>query len=329
MRTKERSRQTVRTVCFALVLTAAVLRLCAEMPWSGAQRAALFLSLGISELPEADEPSADPTDAPPRAGYEKMEFSLPRTGMSFSAEDAALVPIANRVGAVLDTAALITQPVSFDLSAEGPLVLVTHTHATEAYTMTADAQYDPTSDYRTEDPAHNVVRVGQALTDRLNALGIETLHDTQLHDLEGYNDAYDRTEAVLADYLARYPSIQMVIDVHRDAVEDASGRQLALTAEVNGADYARLLLVMGTDIGGLEHPNWRDNLAFAMKLQAQGERTAAGLFRELSLRSSRYNEHLTPHSLLLEVGTAGNTLQQALRSAEFFADTLARVLLGR
>lgn len=333
MPTKERSRRTVRSVCFALLVTAAVFRLGMELRQSGLQQAALFLSLGISAEPSTpDSPSsaAESTTAKQQPTYEKMEYpwKVPWVAPAFSAQDAALVQITNRVGAELDPEALISQPVQIDLSVDGPVILILHTHATEAYTMTDASRYEETSAYRTDDTAYNVVRVGQAMADRLNALGIETLHDTELHDLNGYNDSYARTRETIAAYLDAYPSLQMVIDVHRDAIDAGDGTQLAMTAEINGEEYARLMLVMGTDFGGLEHPNWRDNLSLAMKLQAQGEKNTSGVFRALSLCDSRFNEHMTPNSLLIEVGTAGNTLPQALNSAEFFADVLVQVLRG-
>lgn len=343
MRGRERSRLTVRAVCFAVVLVAAVVRLCdtavvrlcgaatwdgvRQTTWDGVRQAAVFLSLGISALPEADEPSSEGS-VPSHAEYEALEYRTAPPAAVFSAEDATLVQIDNRAGAEFDAAALITQPLSLKCETDEPLVLIIHTHATEAYTMTAETQYHETSAYRTDDTAHNVVRVGQALTDRLNDLGIATLHDTQLHDLDGYNDAYDRSGASVVDYLTRYPSIQIVIDVHRDAADDGAGGQLALTTQTDSGECAQLMLVMGTEMGGYPHPNWRESLSLAMKLQAQGEKATSGLFRPLSLRASRFNEHLAPYGLLLEVGTAGNTLPQAERSAERFAEALAQVLCG-
>lgn len=321
MKTKERL--TLRSVCFALLLTAVALRLAMMLGGSGGQSLALFFGLGL--LP--DEPSPTPTDAPITAEtFPPLEYRTPSRLLRFTAQDAELVDIANRSGAEIDAAALITQPISFDLTADGPLVLIVHTHATEAYSC-ADGDYYTTDEpYHTDDVQFNVVRVGQALTDRLNALGIETLHDTTLYDKEGYYDAYERTAEGISAYLAEYPSIQMVIDVHRDAIADENGDELAVMTTLDGQEAARLLLVMGTDTAGLTHPNWRENLSFAIQLQALCEKDAQGCFRQMSLRSERYNEHLTPHSVLLEVGAAGNTLRQALRSVEFFAEELAELL---
>ena len=120
----------------------------------------------------------------------------------------------------------------------------------------------------------------------------------------------------------------LYLDLHRDAIEDADGGQLAMTAELDGASCARLLLVRGTNVSGMYHPNWQDNLSCALKIQALAETRDPGWFRQLSLRSQRYNEHLTPCSILLEVGAAGNTLDEAVRSAERFGDLLADLIEG-
>ena len=167
------------------------------------------------------------------------------------------------------------------------------------------------------------------IADALNARGIPTVHETSLIDLGNYNDAYPRMAGLAEDWLARYPSIQMVLDVHRDSLETDDGTQLALRADVDGEACAKLLLVMGSNGSGLEHPGWRQNLANAAHLQALCEQRAPGLMRDLLLRASRYNQHLTPRSMLLEVGTAGNSLDEALRSADIFSQVLADCLLGK
>lgn len=324
MKTKERL--TLRSVCFALLLTAVALRLAMMLGGRDGQAIALFFGLGL--LPDETAPAQEATTAAPTAAadFPTLEYHAPSRLLRFSAEDAALVELSNHSGAEIDPAALITQPIAFDLTADGPLVLIVHTHATEAYTCADGDDYQTDEPYHTNDTAYNVVRVGQALADRLNALGIETLHDETLYDAAGYYDAYERTADGIAAYLADYPSIQMVIDVHRDAIADENGNELAVTTTLDGQEAARLLMVMGTDTAGLTHPNWRENLSFALQLQALCERDAPGCFRQMSLRSERYNEHLTPHSILLEVGAAGNTLRQALRAIDYFAAELAQLL---
>lgn len=307
----------LRRVCALLLITAALFRLAAETPRASAGELAAdaLLLLGFGNTGQAPE---EPSEAPTARDYPLLAYAPRADEPLFTPEDADELEIDNVAGADFDTAALLTATLDFDNSGTGPKILIVHTHATEAY---AD-----TPDYRTEDTSQNVVQVGQALTDALNALGIETLHHTGLNDLAGYNGAYERMELTINDYLARYPSICMVIDLHRDAALDADGNQVALRTELAGQSAARLLLVMGSDVGGLPHPDWQDNLALALKLQCLGGQTAPGLFRPLNLRAQRYNQHLCPNSLLLEVGAAGNSLEEALRSAEFFAQLLAAVV---
>lgn len=327
MGTKARLRLTLRSICFALLLTAAAFRLISELTSGGSpnlERAAMFVGLGITDTPTVPADTApSPAQNEPKIAWMAYAMPVRKEYLHLSAEN---VSIRNGPEASLNIEQMLQEPIRFDLNADGPLVLIVHTHATEAYTPADGDDYLAQGAYRTTDTAYNVVRVGQALTDRLNELGISTLHDTTLYDTDGYYDAYDRAADGIGVYLARYPSIQMVIDVHRDAIEDEAGNQLALRTTVNGESAARLLLVMGSDIAGLYHPTWRENLAFAVKLQALCEQDEPGIFRELSLRSQRYNQYLTPHSVLLEVGAAGNTLREAIRSAEYFGDELVKLL---
>ena len=129
-------------------------------------------------------------------------------------------------------------------------------------------------------------------------------------------------------YLAQYPSIEMVLDLHRDAANDPAGMPVAFTAEVDGARCAQLMLVVGSDEGGLTHPDWKENLANALKLQALLNRIAPGLCRDIDLRTERFNQHETDGSLLCEFGASGNTLSQALRTARVFADVLVSFING-
>lgn len=311
---------THRTMCATVLLIAVLFRLAAQVPWGQTiGPMMLFLGMGVTGqepvMPEAEEATVIP----------RLEYT-PMRSIYFSGEDAETVAIRNQSGIEISKEAMLLAPLSFRASAEGPLVLIVHTHGSEAYTMTENTQYEESSAYRTMDKSCNVVRVGAALAEALNNRGIYTLHDTTLNDIPGYDDAYTRTAALIEEYLTQYPSIQMVIDVHRDAAESASGQQLPVLTELQGQQAAQLMLVMGTNASGLEHPNWEDNLSLAVKLQALAERNAPGLFREMSLRSQRYNQHLTPNSILLEVGTAGNTLPEALISAEYIGNVLADLL---
>ena len=149
-----------------------------------------------------------------------------------------------------------------------------------------------------------------------------------MYKRQNYNGAYERMRQTIEGYLAAYPTIQMVLDLHRDAAEDAGGVPVALTAYPDGEACAELMLVVGTDEGGLPHPDWQENLANALKLQALLNRSAPGLCRDLDLRTERFNQHETPGSLLVEVGASGNTLAEALRSARILGNALVKLIRG-
>ena len=263
--------------------------------------------------PEEPEPEAQPPVPP--------EPLLPE-----ALADAGQLTIAGGCTYAVDKAALLARPSALDLSADGPQVLIVHTHGSEAYTPEPGWEYDALTAYRTLDDTRSVIAVGDALAETLEENGIQVLHDRTLNDYPSYNDSYWTCLTKIEGWLSQYPDIQMVIDVHRDAVSDSSGGAVALSSTQNGEAAAQLMLVVGTDQGGLSHPNWQENLANALKLQSVLEGQYPGLCRDLDLRTERFNQHATPGSILVEVGTNGNTLRQALHSAELLGDSLARML---
>ena len=226
----------------------------------------------------------------------------------------------------VDTANLLQQPLTWDLKADAPTVLIFHSHATESYEK--EPGYEETSPYRTLDTEYNMVSVGERVTQLLEAGGIRVIHDGTLHDYPSYNDAYGNARQTVADILDKNPSICLVLDLHRDAAEDVNGRQKVSTATVEGEECANLMLVMGSDSGGLSFPDWERNLALAVKLQAQLEQTYPGLCRPIKVVSGRYNQDLSTGALLIEVGTAGNTHAQALRAAEYLAEGILALAKG-
>lgn len=248
--------------------------------------------------------------------------------LTFTDDEAAAITVAGACSYAVDKRSLLQQPSTLDFSQEGPKVLIVHTHSSEAYTQEAGWEYTPSDTLRTEDAARSVIRVGDEIAAILNERGIETLHDTALNDYPSYNGAYARMQTTIERYLAEFPSIQMVIDVHRDAASDETGAPVALTKTVDGESCAQLMLVVGTDEGGLEHPNWQENLANALKLQAMLNRAAPGLCRDVDLRTERFNQNLTPGSMLCEFGSTGNTLAEAIRSARIFGAALADLIEG-
>lgn len=246
----------------------------------------------------------------------------------FTAAEAEAIEISGACSYPVDKQTLLLQPSSLSLAEGGPSVLIVHTHSSEAYTMEAGFEYTESDTQRTQDARYSVVRVGEELADTLRAAGIEVLHDTKINDYPNYSGSYERMRQTIEDYLAAYPSITMVLDIHRDAALDEDGAPVALSAEVDGQSCAALMLVVGTDEGGLPHEHWQENLANALKLQALLNRAAPGLCRPLDLRTERFNQHETPGSLLLEIGASGNTLSEALRTARVLAQALILQLRG-
>lgn len=209
-----------------------------------------------------------------------------------------------------DLDALLRKPLQWDLNQVGPTVLILHSHATESYTQGAES-YRQEGAYRTLEEDYNMLSIGDAVAELLVARGISVVHDRTLHDYPSYNDAYSHARKTIKAYLERYPGIRLVLDLHRDAAEGASGQMRTLAAE---AGCAQLMVVIGSNHAGFE-----ENLSLGLKLQNRLEQQSPGITRPLQLRSQRFNQDLLPGMLLVEVGAAGNTRQEALAAARHLA----------
>lgn len=210
---------------------------------------------------------------------------------------------------------------------EGPQILIVHTHGSEAYTMPAGQEYEPSGDCRTTDCAFNVVRVGDELAQTLEEAGLRVLHDPNLYDYPEYSGAYGRSLEAVEKAMEEHPSIRFVLDVHRDAISDGDGSPYKVVSNVAGLNAAQMSFVVGTDGGGLAHDGWRENLKFAAAVQQRLTDDYPTLMRPITVRNSRYNQHVTPGALLVEVGAAGNSLDEALLSAKLLGQELAEVIL--
>ena len=218
---------------------------------------------------------------------------------------------------------LLDEPLSFDFSGGGPQILIVQSHSSESYTPTDKNYYLPSDPDRTEDTNYNVVRVGREIADTLRSYNIEVLHDTKLHDYPSYNGSYKNSLATVEEYLEKYPSIKVVLDIHRDAMVQSDGTKLKVVADVQNKKAAQIMLLTGSDQGGLNHPNWRENLKFAIKLQRTVNSMFPGLTRPVSFTKERYNTHTTYASIIIEMGTTGNTLEEALISARMVGEAVA------
>ena len=303
----------------ALQVGAAVLTLALILRLGGAWdrgqeelgRTLLFLSSGrlVTEtVPPETETPTEPAAAEPV----EEAVAIPVFGES----EEAFVQV--NAAWDVDVLALLEEPLQWNLKADVPTVLILHSHATESFEK--ESGYQETSPYRTLDTGFNMVSIGSRVAEILEAGGIGVIHDQTLYDYPNYNDAYINAREAIENHLAKNPSICMVLDLHRDAAEDAAGRQKTSSVTIDGVPTANLMLVMGSNKGNRVFPNWERNLALAVKLQAQLEQTNPGLCKPINLVTSRYNQDLSTGALLVEVGTAGNTHAEALAAAEHLAE---------
>ena len=234
--------------------------------------------------------------------------------------------IKNQTSYYVDIGALLSEGPGLTLPQGEPQILIIHTHASEAYTQAGLDRYAASDSYRTEDTQFNIVRVGDELTEILTQAGLNVIHDRGIYDYPSYTGSYTRSGEAVARVLESYPSIRVVLDIHRDAL-GSDGVVYKTMAEEDGTVASQVMLLVGTDESGLPHPDWRGNLALALYLQNAVVGTNPTLMRPVELVSQRYNQHLTPGSLILEVGSSGNTLREALSAIRLFGDAVAPALL--
>ncbi len=210
---------------------------------------------------------------------------------------------------------------------DSPVVLIVHTHGTESYSEPGATSYSDTDNCRTTDISKNVVAVGAVMAAYFESVGIPALHCTEMFDAESYIDAYDKSAAAIREFTAIYPSIQYVFDIHRDSVIDSKLTKLRPVTVIDGQLTAQYMCVVGTDERAGTHTEWRTNLAFACQLQARLYEKCDSLVRKMSIRSASYNQRWAPGSLLLEIGSCGNTLDEAKACGKAVAEQIAAIIL--
>ena len=234
----------------------------------------------------------------------------------------------NASSKTVDVAAELAQKPDLGLTAtDEPRVLIMHTHTTEAYMTYFAGYYNPDDPSRSTDNSRNVVAVGEAIAETLRAAGIGVIHDATVHDSPKYTGAYERSAATVKSILEQYPSIKVVLDVHRDAIMRGDTTKIKPTVEIDGKKAAQIMIISSvTDTPSVPHPDWEQNLQFAVRLQSAVYNKYQNLARPLYLVDSRYNQHLTHGSLLVEFGSDSNTLEEAVYSGQLLGKTLAQVL---
>lgn len=208
-----------------------------------------------------------------------------------------------------------------------PQVLIMHTHTTESFEPYEREFFDSSFGYRTTDSSKNMVMVGDAIAEQLENSGIVTVHDTTIHDYPSYNGSYERSAETVKKILAQYPSIKVVLDIHRDAIASEDSLIQPVT-EIDGKKASQVMIISGCDDGTMDMPDYLYNFRFACMIQQQMESSYAGLTRPILFDYRKYNQNLTTGSLLIEVGSHGNTLEQSRYAGELIGKSVAEVLLS-
>jgi len=203
-------------------------------------------------------------------------------------------------------------------------VMIYHTHTCESYTQEAGFEYAATGNYRTTDLNFSVSRVGEELKKNLESLKFNVIHDKTYHDFPAYSGSYDRSYETVNNLKNENKDYEIIFDIHRDAI--GSDGQYAPTVKIGDEYAAQLMFVIGTDAGGLEHPNWRKNLSFAVKVQKKANELYPGLFKPIMISNSRFNQNLGKGACIIEVGATGNTLNQAMNSMKYLSIVLDNVI---
>ena len=279
--------------------------------------------------PDHDDMTEESPPPAPESGDIVERTLIPTTTQGYVT--GAGLYLYNRTDLEVDLAGAAERALSFSLApaSAGPQILIIPSHATEAYTPQGEDLYVPSdNNTRTLDEGYNMVRVGEEMARVFTEMGLSVVHDTRLYDYPQYSGSYSRSGPAVEEYLKQYPSIQLVLDVHRDALVGGDGTVYKAVTAIDGTKTAQVMLVVGSDAGGGEHPNWEENLALAAKLQKGLDTLYPTLARPMALRQSVYNQNLLPGSLLVEVGRHGNSLQEALAGARAFARAAGAVFLG-
>lgn len=204
-----------------------------------------------------------------------------------------------------------------------PTVLIYHTHSTESYIMTDDGRFSSDFPTRNNDKSVNMVRVGDEIASVLESKGIGVIHDRTIYD-SAYTGAYNKSREGIEKILEKYPSIVITLDIHRDAVYYDDHTRVKSVAQIDGVKAAQMMIITGAQGGNVTaFPDWETNLSFALNLQKEVNTKYKKLMKPVFFCNRKYNMDITPYSLLIEVGTDVNTLEEAAYSGRLLGDVLA------
>lgn len=203
-------------------------------------------------------------------------------------------------------------------------LIIYHTHTCESYTPSEQNSYISSGNFRTTDLNFTVAKVGEVLSNNLKEKGINVIHNNTLHDYPAYTGSYTRSLSTINNLLSQNPSCEMIIDLHRDALGSSSSYGPCVM--IGEEKVAQLMFVIGTDGGGLTHPDWLNNLKVAIAIQEKAEELYPGLFKPMIVRNSRYNQHVSNAAFIIEVGATGNTLEECAGSMKYLANVLNEIM---
>ena len=237
------------------------------------------------------------------------------------------VAVQNRTSQAMDIKKVLAEPVDLKITDKTkPSILIYHTHTTESYQMLDTDWFTKSYQTRSNLATRNMVRVGDEIVKQLEAAGFAVIHDTKIYDAT-YNGAYYRSEDAINAYQKKYPQLQVLLDIHRDAIQTNDTTRIKPVATINEKKAAQIMIISGCEGGGVtDFPDWRYNLRFATQLQKICEESFPGLMRPLYFCNRQYNMHKSHCSLLLEMGSDSNTLDEAAYSGRMLGKALAQLL---
>lgn len=218
--------------------------------------------------------------------------------------------------------------IKIELNSDLPQVLIMHTHTSESYEPYEKQWYDESYTSRSMDADNSVVAVGEAIAEEMSEAGISVIHDGTIHD-DIYSGAYSRSLNTTLSILSEYPSIKIILDIHRDAIEYEDGSRVSAVAEIDGKKAAQVMIISAADEGSYDIPNYLENLHFACEFQQAMEQSYSGLTRPVLFQYCQYNQQVSTGSLLVEVGSHGNTVEQAVYSGHLIGKALSELLIEK
>lgn len=268
------------------------------------------------------------TDASEKGG-KVISQTIDKSGSTSSFGD---VYIKNKTEKSVDIQKALSNKPTFNikLNSKQPQVLIVHTHATECF-FPSLVEYYPTSwGERDTDTNKNMISIGKIIKNNLNKAGINTVQSEILHDKDSYTLSYDNSRKTIESYLKKYPSIKVVFDIHRDAINQENGDKIRPIIDIGGKTAAQIMLISGCESGEItNYPNWQKNFRFSASLQRAIEQTYPSLARPLFFAEKKYNQDLCENSCLIEVGSQANLLSEAKYSAELLSKVLVKYLKNK